>query len=608
MPRIWTGVTALLMGCGEDPATPSEDPIESGPYVVLDPVGHLNRAAITLVNRRPTEAELDAVVADPASIDTIVESYIRDPRFLDTVGDLTAEMFLFRYDTFLVLPALGELTGYDQQTIYQSFVDEPIMLVRHIVDHDLPYSEIVTAQYMLTNEVVAKMYGLEFDPAGEPWQISAWSDDRPKAGILSSAQMWRRWESDGSNFHRGRANIVSSRLLCEDFDSRDVYVPGGIDIADEFEVANAVMVEPSCVACHQSLDGLAAYFWGYKQLIHRNAVGDAINSGCEWDWSAGQVPEYGPNNMPEHFCYPLKQYVVDEEAGWERWALRPPSFYGVPAEDMQEVGELISGDPRFSSCIPRQVFAYFNQVDVMDVPSADTVSLQATFETSNFNFREVAKAVVLSDAFRAIGPAVAEADDGVGGLRSMRPEQLGDLVEDLTGYRWKANTDLPVVEGTRAPFAKCADKDLKYGPECWGDVDLLENDLFGLRSMMGGTDHLNITHPTHTMTPTKALAVERLVEDAAGYAIDTDFAVANAASRRLMRITGPTDVDEAIVRDQLAYLHKRVLGVPTASDDPDVDRSYELFELALATRGGDVAAAWKVTLSVLLQDPRMMYF
>ena len=213
----------------------------------------------------------------------------------------------------------------------------------------------------LTNAVDdlnARMYGLPYDfDSSETWQMSTWNDERPKAGLLSSAEVWRRFESDGSNFHRGRANMVARELLCEDFDTRDILVAGGIDIADEFEVANAVQNVDACIGCHQALDPLAAYFWGYMQLVHRNAVRDAILGDCApFDYADGNDPPYGPNHLPEYFCYPIKQYSAFMEDEWEFWQLRPPSYYGKPAKDLRDVGFLIAEDPRFSQCMARQFY------------------------------------------------------------------------------------------------------------------------------------------------------------------------------------------------------------------------------------------------------------
>jgi hypothetical protein len=125
--------------------------------------------------------------------------------------------------------------------------------------------------------------------------------------------------------------------------------------------------------------------------------------------------------------------------------------------------------------------------------------------------------------------------------------------------------------------------------------------------MMGGIDHLNITRPTHTMTPLKAIVIDQLASDAAAWAWDTDMAVADPWSRRLFRFIEATTTDEPTVRAQIAHLHKRVLGIPAGADDADVTTSYELLQEILALNGGDLRGAWVVVLSALLEDPRMMF-
>ena len=201
--------------------------------VRLSPEEHLVRASIALRGLRPTVAELDAVRADPAQLEVLVHQYVQSPEFGLTIKDMWAEILLLRNDTFLQLPALAELEGYNLNQIYQSTTNEPLELIARIVMDDRPFTDIVTAQSMYADDVVAKMYGVPYDfDSPEVWQETWWGDERPVAGILSSAQVWRRWESNGSNFHRGRANLVARELLCEDFDHRDILVAGGINIAD----------------------------------------------------------------------------------------------------------------------------------------------------------------------------------------------------------------------------------------------------------------------------------------------------------------------------------------------------------------------------------------
>lgn len=547
---------------------------------------------------RPTVEELRQVRADPGVLPVLVEGWLSSEAFGATVRDMWAEVLLLRNDTFNQLPALGALEGYLLDDIYQGTAEEPLRFIEHLVLADRPFTELVTAEDMFTDEITARIYGVDYDAAVGGWQASTWPDARPRAGILSSAQLWRRWESDGSNFNRGRANLVASRLLCEDFEGRDILIEGGIDVADELQVAYAVQVNPGCVSCHQSLDALAGYFWGYKQLIHRNYVADSITGGCAFNWAGGNEPEFGPSYLPEDYCYPIKQYNPADEGGWVDRGLRAPGYYGQPAHDLSEVGRLIADDPRFSQCMVRQFFGYLAQIEPGDVPFEVASELQRRFEASGFSAASLVHDVVMHPRFQAIA-ADDPADTSVG-LRTIRPEQYARVVEDLTGYRWWALPDPPGCDSPTNPDVQ------RFGTQCWGTVDLSNSDVFGFRAMSGGVDGKVILRPTHSPTPTKALTMAILAADAAGWVVQTDLA-RDASARRLLRWVEADTVAEAQVRGQLAWLHARILGELLEPDDPGLDASLELFELGLELRGS-ASGAWILVITALLQDPAVMFW
>ena len=580
-------------GCGG----PTPDATPDVPVLTaLEPVERLVRISMALTQRRPSVVDMQRVRDNPDEVQVIVDEYLASDAFLGVMRDLHAELFLLRTDTFNQLPALGGLGGLNLQDIYLSQTEEPLKLIERIIDEDLPYTELVTAQWMLTDGITARMYGVPYDyDSSETWQLSAWADDRPKAGILSSAEMLRRWESDGSNFNRGRANMVASRLLCEDFDTRDILVEGGIDISDEFAVAQAALNVPACVGCHQSLDPLAGYFWGYMQLVHRNAVRDAILGGCQpHDFSDDSAPEFGPNHTPEDFCYPIVQYSAFMEDAWEEYGLRAPSYYGTPARDLTEVGQLIAEDPRFHQCTARNFYSFFAQVTSADVPWQTAAELQDVFVSSGFDAKALARAAVLHPTFGAYQTRETQAGASVIGLKTIRPAEYAMLVEDLTGYRWWAAADP----------ANCATRSIS-GTECWGDVDLSVSDLYGYRSMQGGIDALNITQPTYTVTPTKLLAMGLLSADAAQSVVSADFAVA-LSERRLLTLVEASTADEGQIRTQLVALSARIFGQFVGQDDPMIDLYWALWLDSQQVSGPE--HAWTITLSAMLQDPQVMFY
>jgi len=594
---LFAVVPVALLGCGDPDASgpngpPPVDTDADGAsrFVLLEPADQAIRISMTLRGVRPSAAELEMVREDPAAIEALVDTWLDDPAFGLTSRDMWAEVLQLRNDTFNQLPALGPLRGYLLQDLYLGTVEEPLALVEHIYANDLPMTELVTSELAFANEVTATMYGLDYDHAAGGWQATRWADARPPAGLLSSAQVLRRWESDGSNFNRGRADMVADVFLCEAFSSRDIVVEGGIDIADEFEVANAVRDNASCVSCHQALDPLAAYFWGYKKLIHRNYVADSITYGCDFNWANGNEPEFGTSYLPEDFCYPLRQYGPEDEDNWRDWELRSPSYYGIEAHDLTEVGALLADDPRFASCMVRQTVGYLGQVEKHEVPWDLVDELTDDFVADGFSPKALTRAVVLSDAFLARGLVDDELEGAeLARMRVARPEQYARAIEALTGFRWMAGPDLLNCNDPQHEDVE------RYGTQCWGEVDLTDSDVFGYRAMAGGIDGKVVTRPTRTFTPTRSLVYAQLAANGAGYLVDTELDLP-AGQRRLLGLADDP-------RAQLVLLHAEVLGEVVDANGPEVDADMALFEAA-----GSGDRGWKLVLTAMLQDPRLLIF
>jgi hypothetical protein len=584
--QIWVAGSLLLSCTGPGPPP--------APYAYLTPVEHLVRASMALRGIRPAPAEVLTVQADPGALPAIVDAYLRSPELGETVKDMHAELYLVRADTNDPFPPVGALAGYTFQELYVAASEEPLELVWHVVDADLPYSEIVTADYVLANEALAAIYGLDYDAelaaSGAEWQRTHYVDGRPHAGVLSTSEPYRRHVSNGSNFHRGRANFWATTLLCEPFSTRDVVVEGGVDLSDEAAVAAAVSTNPTCIGCHQALDPMADLFWGFRrQLTGRNLrIGEA--EGCRVDDVAAPVndPEQDYSFLTD-LCVPLRFYTPANEGLWADAGLAPPAYYGEPVRDLADLGREIAADPRFSQCSARQFYRWLGQIDLEEVGPAQSAALQASLEAHGMRVRPYLREIVLSDQFRARERiAGADVPDALPPLVT-RPEQYARTVEALTGFRWLAVADEP----------GCA--------ECWGPVDLARSDVFGYRAMAGGIDGLTVTQPTHTVTPVKLLVTSRLAYEAAGTVVASDFALP-ASERRLLGDIEPGVTDERAVRVQLAALSLTVLSEPVVPGAREVDGWYALFTGALAEHGGDTAAAWTVTVAGFLRDPALLYY
>lgn len=575
----------LLPACGDDDAPPVADdgastdaddatagddvetadsgstgePGEPNP-IYLPPGEHLVRVSMALRGVRPSAEELAAVEADPAAIEGIVDGYLDDPRFGTIVRDLHNDALLVLAD-FLVFPAgfvpKGPVADVDVYRLNRSITEAPLRLVEHVVTNDRPYTEIVTAEYTLADEIVAEVWGLPYEGDGSSWEVTAWQDERDQAGILSDPWLFQRYQSTVSNANRGRANAISRALLCYDFLSRDIEVDASVNLADPDAVANAVVENPACASCHQGLDPLAGFLR---------------------DWS--------PVYVPSEVDYPFDSYMpgVFEDIGA---TVRDSNFFGRAGEGLGDLGRFIAEDPRFSLCAAQRFYAYFHQVELEEVPLETAARFQTELVDSGMSAKALARAIVLDDEFRVshADPADPGENDPVG-VKKARPVQLSLLFQDLTGFGWR--TDL--TEFDLAP------------------VELLDDSFLGYNVLLGGIDSLFVTRPSHTYSATASLVLRNLSREAADFVVDDDFGQPDPDARHLLTLVGATDTEEGLVREQLSALHLRIFGRTALPDGPEVDASYELFQAALDHAAGDVTRAWKVTLTALLQDVEIAYY
>ncbi|MBL0220710.1 MAG: hypothetical protein IPQ07_43435 [Myxococcales bacterium] len=554
----------VAAGCEADVPPPDAPGAPTVEY--LTPTEHLVRASMTLRGVRPSIEDLARVAADPDALPAIVDTYLASPAFGAMVRDLHAETLLVRVDgaPFRSFHELDGRTVAEVQTVFE----EPLRLIEYVVTHDRPYTEIVTADYAISDPISAVVWGMTRDGSASELQVSHWIDARPVAGILSSSGLFARHISAGANYNRGRANLVSSALLCFDFLHSNIDLDTSIDLANPQVVSNAVRTNPSCAGCHQALDPLASTLFGFQPGAR---------------YVSYPVPMWGP------------QY-----AGWMGKNDRPPGYFGVPAPTIADVGRLMAEDPRFPRCAATRFAAYMTETDREAQPFGWISELTEGFVASGYSAKQLAREIVLSDRFRVshvTADATPDEAETTNGMLHVRPEQLDTMFFDLTGVRWQSSDTGTVYEGATVNNNQ---------PIPYGQANLLRSDHSGFRTLAGGIDSYFVTRPVHTTNAVSSLTLRVLATTAAGFVVDDDFSLP-AAERHLLAGVEPTDTSEPVVRAQLAKLHARIYGALDPADGTEVGATYTLFASVLA-RTGDVRHAWKTTLAAMLSDLRVAHF
>ena len=169
----------------------------------------------------------------------------------------------------------------------------PLELIAHVVENDLPYTEILTANYIMANPWTARAYGAstrfddpddihEFRPSrimnyyrmGDGFeaendpvlQVGRILDpgplhtDYPHAGILNTNAFLKRYPTTATNRNRARARWTYYHFLGLDVEKSASRTTDPVALAD---TNNPTMRNPACTVCHSVLDPVAGAFQNY---------------------------------------------------------------------------------------------------------------------------------------------------------------------------------------------------------------------------------------------------------------------------------------------------------------------------------------------------------
>ena len=600
--------------------------------VMLDGKRLLRRVTLSLAGRLPTDAEnaagvtpevLDAVMKEDAFFDRLREVF--NDIFLTIGLDDGAETVL-SYEHFEKTRGWNQKfdlshikdekerrqAGYKLSDDYRAAISgEPAKLIEHIVRNERPFTEIITADYIMVTPFSARGYGIyeelkpQFKNPDDPFEYvpvklkalvgrnkSENQDSAtgfyPHAGILSTFQYLRRFPTTETNRNRLRARMYFQHFLGIDVLELAARVSDAAAVTAKYEIPTMQAAE--CVVCHKTIDPIAGLFQDYWRF-------DAVYGKRKEGWfkdmfSAGFEGE----GLPESKRWRALQWLGERTVKDPRFATAMVG-HGIylltgrrpllPPKDID--------DPSFAA---RQR-AYSAQ-------QKQIASVAAHFAKNGFNFKTILKDWIASDFYRADALATAAASpartaelDDIGIVRMLAPEQVERKVAAIFGKPWGK---------------------LKHGD---GGLDML----------YGGIDFKEVTE--RATDPSGAMgAIQRiLANDIACKQTARDFS-RPAAERILFPAIEPdvlpgTAEADAKIRGAIVHLHERILGRAEAHE---VTRTVELFSgiLADATQRKDIEKseiyscrrdlpgekqadpnytirAWRGVLTYLLRRPEFLY-
>ena len=510
-------------------------------------VDTLRRAAIMVAGRAPTATEqLFVAKGDENTLRTALRDLLKGPGFHRFLTDGANDRLLVRgtqgqiidanfphhqsfvqtlYNYVKSRPEAAQSTAAAmnvandfRQVVDTGLRESPGELIAYIAENERPYTEVVTADYMMMNPRMSQVFeaGLTFtnpndqtefrpgrlngyylwgdrtnrfiqDPLTGLQQVIIPSTKRfpwPHAGLLNSPGFLQRYPTTATNRNRARARWALFHFLDIDIE-KSVQRP--TDPAALADLNNPTMNNPACTACHERLDPVAAAFQDYS------------------DRGLYREHNEGSDSLDHFYKFPPARGSTPYQTGdtWYR-DMRAAGLLGqdisMRSDPLQQLANLMIKDPGFARAAVKFWWPSVMNAEVLLAPAvssdsnyqdkltayqaqAAAIEQFAAKFSRDWNLKNLLVDMMMSPWFRAASTsrsdkraALALAD--VGTEKLLTPEQLYQKTLALTGIGWGRR--LAVSSERSAP------KDQLSG---------------NYLTLYGGIDSLAITRRQRTMSP-----------------------------------------------------------------------------------------------------------
>ena len=589
-----TGYKILSRFSGQNAGTPRplSAELDSRPFFdgiqMLTPRRLLRRVTLSLGARLPTAVEQAAVQENGLeAVDQIVDRIMQEEAFYERLQEAFNDILLIRgYDgvpeTALSYEHFEHRNWYQKYDLSsvgdedaqrearyklareyrEAMLREPLELIKYIVRTERPFTEILTADYIMVSPYTSRGYGIyeelkgKFKDHNDPFEyIPArlpslqHRDGRshqksptgfyPHAGLLSTFQYLKRYPTTETNRNRLRVRMYFEHFLGVDIMALAPRVNDAAKITSEYEIPT--MEATDCVVCHKVIDPVAGLLQDYYALDGKGVYGPRKEGWYQDMFGPGLYGEDLPNEQRWRSLQWLGERTVQDP----RFAVAMVKhvwyiLYGrkpmLPPEDID--------DPLFSA--KRRAYqAQRNEIE----------QIAARFAQNDFNLKVIFRELVQSKFYQVEGVSekvtqpnrLAELDD-LGLIHLLSPEQLERKLTAIFGKQW----------------------------------GLLTNRDSNFNILYGGIDSKTVTR--RIADPSGAMgAIQRIMaNDVACRNVAADFSLP-VNERRLFPMIEPdvlpgldTESDQQI-KEAIVYLHDLILGREDSVDDQEVQRTFELF-------------------------------
>ena len=586
----------------------------------------LRKATLALASRLPTTAEENSIsgVADEAAFDLALDAVLTnimntEDAFYDRLKEIYNDVLLTdKFATSDREPTrFFDLDNFTNETFFDDgnndanseqlganygIAKAPLELIANVVRNNRPFTEIVTANYVMVNPYSATQFDLniagfnypassdmnDFRQATLSSDVNGTMTANTHAGILSTLVYLTRYPSTNTNINRERTNAVMNHFLgvdAEGFAPRD-----GLDL-DNIIGSVPTYEDPQCAVCHDNVDPIAG--------LMKNWNNSGQFRGDYGNWYDNRTTNGVPRMLEPGYDarFPLLTGTTADAA----------AAAARSADSIRYLGERIAADQKFASKTVKIMFtgltgyntdpAYTDQFPNL---SSFLTTTSNNFASGGFDMKQLVKDIVMSIYFRAENLSTTAdpnsfTDLGMG--RLLIPEQLNRNLQNVLSYNWT-------------------------GPRT--NDSLLNPATYML--MYGGIDSDNVITRSTEINRLMVGIQDRIANQTACARVATDL----INTGTLFPYAGLTDTpatNPANILANVQHLHKILLGEVLGPTDPKILATNQLFvdvRNALMTandnaipgvcRGGGgstdtnyTVKPWMAVVAYLLSDYEFLY-
>jgi hypothetical protein len=303
---------------------------------------------------------------------------------------------------------------------------------------------------------------------------------------------------------------------------------------------NPTRDDPYCKVCHKILDPVAGTFQKFDS-------GGRFNPDATWPTAMPQ-PGFGQAAIDNVAEYP-------SALQWLAKAITDDQRFTTNAVQVMYKG-LVGRDPL---TYPKDEDPDFDDLlHAWQAQDAMFLAVGDQFRETKYNLKTIVRMLVLGPVFRAVNAATGSSPSlaGYGTGQYLPPEMLARKISATLGVHWWRG-DKQEWLGT--------DYNLLYGGIDSNNVETRLTDPNGIMSAVSlrmATEMSCITTAFDFTKPRAARLLFPLVDPSFRPEDDNGFEVPEATSA---------------IRQNIRYLHARLLGEELSDDDPEIDRTFDLF-------------------------------